>query len=117
MPLKTGCGAKALMKDQRSMVPGEMCARVSWCIPVGSSPTQVKLSQQAAAEAASAEVMKLMEPVDRRCWGATQVNVISPEIDPLGFYLCLAPFFFFKYLPPLFTFTIKDVTNSIGVNN
>ena len=58
-----------------------MCARVSWRIPVGLNPTQVKLSWQPAAEAASVEVTKLMEPVDRRCWVATQVNVLSPEID------------------------------------
>jgi hypothetical protein len=61
-----------------------LCARLSWRIPVGSSPTQVKLSQQPATEATSVEVTKLMEPVDRRCWAATQVNVVSPEIDVIG---------------------------------
>jgi hypothetical protein len=30
------------------------------------------------------EVTKLMEPVDRRRWAATQVNVVSPEIDIIG---------------------------------
>lgn len=49
------------------MGAGNMCARLSRRIPVGSSLTQVKLIRQPAAEAASAEVPKLMEPVDRRC--------------------------------------------------
>jgi hypothetical protein len=58
-----------------NMGSGILCARLSWRIPVGLNPTQVKLSRQPAAEAASAGVTKLMEPVDRRCWAATQVNV------------------------------------------
>ena len=36
-------------------MPGKLCARLSWHIPVGSSPAQVKLSLQPAAEAASYE--------------------------------------------------------------
>jgi len=67
--------------EKGKMGSGILCARLSWRIPVGLSPTQVKLSRQPATEAASVEVTKLMEPGDRRCWAATQVNVLSPEID------------------------------------
>ncbi len=65
------------------MGSGILSARLSWCIPVGFSPTQVKPGQQpaTATEAPSAEVTKLMEPAYRRCWAVAQVNIISPETD------------------------------------
>ena len=63
---------------------GDLCARLSCRIPGGSSPPQVKPSQQPATETASVEVTKLMKPVDRRCWASMQVNVVSPESDVIG---------------------------------
>ena len=65
---------------RKMKVPGKLCARLSWRVPVGLNPTRVKPNQQPVTQTASVEVTKLMKPVAGSCRAATQVNVVSSEI-------------------------------------